>query len=284
MEINTLINHNKNKGLSLFVALFFGISALLGLQACGGGGGSGSSTPDADVSGIYEGTFTKTGGGVYNLQGIIHNNRAMFILDDGFATGNALIYDGMLSMNGNSFTSNFKEYNQAATTLIGGAFATTGSVASGGVLTINLTSPALGQGSISLTPNTARYEIGADLNNIAVSWDSRPQLFVNGSLRLGFSTSEFISSVPDGVYFGTIGSAPTCGFNIALNSNTRVTITDPTKNTYIVTTVFDCMDGTNDVINGTYSGLIYSTGTTAADNLIFIVTKTDRAVAAFMVD
>lgn len=280
-------NYYNNKRLSFIAALLLGAMALLGLQACGGSGGSGGGSdpdpvPDVDVSGIYDGTFTESGGGVHILQGVIHENRAMFILEDGIDIGNALIYDGTLTIDGNTFSSSFKEYNQSETTLTGSAFDITGSVDENAVVTITATSPTLGQGTIRLTLNTARLAIGADLSNIIFSWTSSPvQNFIDGDLNLFFNAPTFVSNTPDGVYVAGIGS---CNINLGLlDSTIRVTIPDSSKNTYLVTSVIDCSASTV-AIDGTYTGLIYSTGTTISDSLIYIVAKDDRAIAAVMLD
>ena len=283
--------NNKNNVISVLSALILSFTAIYSLQGCGGGGDSDpvpETVPDADVSGIYEGTFTQTGGGVFNLQGVIHDNRAMFILDE-FESGNALIYDGTLTIDGNGFTSNFKEYNQGETTLIGSAFAITGSVDSQGVVTITATSPTLGEGKLSLTPNTVLYALGADLNNIAFRWSSSPMNFLDGVMLLFLGDPLFLNDPafvdPEGVFEGEIGAVDSCDININREETKgRITIPDASKNTYQVTMTFECTDPVHAVLNGTYTGLAYSTGTTNLDNLIFITTKNDRAIAAVMAD
>jgi hypothetical protein len=96
----------KNTGKGLFVLLVLTLSII---SACGGGGGSSSSsTPETEpISGIWMGTATSNvAHSTSNLVGIIaESNIARFV-----STNTGAQYSGVLTVNGNSFSSTATAY------------------------------------------------------------------------------------------------------------------------------------------------------------------------------
>lgn len=139
--------------------LFF----VLMLSACGGGGGNSNPPPgNANPTGVWEGTFTQSGVGTFELVGLISNGQIRFIsLDAG------VIYEGSLTVSGQNFTGSTINYE------IGGEqFATsslTGTIQTGQSISGSFTSSNGDTGIISLTydPITDR---GSSLTTISSNW------------------------------------------------------------------------------------------------------------------
>lgn len=134
------------------------------LGACGGGGGGGNNnqTTNADPTGVWAGTFTQTGVGIAQLIGIISNNQLRFLRLDAGA-----LYEGIISVNGDNFTSSTTNY------AIGGAAVSTGTqtgtIDEGDTLSGSFVNSDGGAGifSLSYDPITAR---GASLATISANW------------------------------------------------------------------------------------------------------------------
>jgi len=146
-----LTNRNKNKALTLFLAVFAALM-LLGLSACGGGGGGdngGGSAPltDQDASGLYKnGTLDLNGSTIMqnDVRGFVHANRIML-----FSVGAKLLIDGQIdTITLDDFTATVDIYEAGVKTETG--VSVTGKVRTRSKITGTLSGSGAGSGTFSL--------------------------------------------------------------------------------------------------------------------------------------
>lgn len=126
------------------------ICSILLLAACGGGGGGGGSnvtTANASANGYWEGTFTETGLGTFDVSGLLYNGRIIAISESAGA-----IYDGSYTVSGGNISGDVTAYQ-----INGGPFATA-----------TISGTVTEQGSISVSFNTSYGSSGT----MALSFDS----------------------------------------------------------------------------------------------------------------
>lgn len=219
------------------------------LTACGGGGGGGSSTTsqttNADATGVWTGTFTQNGAGTAQLTGIIANNQLRFLSIDAGA-----LYEGVISVNGNKFTSSTTNYEIGGTIFSSGT--QSGTVNPGKTLSGTFQNSDGSSGTFSLTydPITSR---GASLATISANWTITVG---SDSLTLSIDTN------------GTITGSDTSGCVY----NGSVTISNTGVNIYtLAISIASCSDST---INGAYTGYaVVTDNTTTNDTLIYEVSN-----------
>jgi len=241
--MNTPINHNKNKSLSLLAAIVLGLSALLGLQACGGGGGS--SIPNADPAGYYTGTASvkqndnTTPFEITDLQVMVNGTSIMAM-----SVSNVILYDITVGdINGSSYTGAVTVYKD------GILFTTTtvsGTITEGTGLTGTFVGSDIVNGSFTVAYDTRVNATDASLAIIgstsyrggynASTVDLRIDIDATGNVVSSFAST-------DAVKFED------CNI-VAVSTYSPV----PNQNLYIVNFTFSgCTDG---AVNGSYTGLM----------------------------
>lgn len=132
---------------SFLGSVVLGIFVLVGLVACGGGGGGGETTTNVSANGLWNGTFTESGVGTFDISGLLYNGRIIAISESAGA-----IYDGSYTVSGSSISGTVTAYQ-----INGGPFAT-----------VTLSGTVTEQGSISSSFNTSYGTSGT----ISLSFDS----------------------------------------------------------------------------------------------------------------
>jgi hypothetical protein len=235
------------KGKTLF--LFLLVSCLI-ISSCGsGGGGNSSPSPNSStqsIAGIWIGTFTSSvTNSTYNVTGLIDESyNARFADPD-----NLLQYSGVVSINGNSFSSTatayapsgytFPDDSQVGTVNISGSFSEKTS--------INGTYTGVGDTGVFFLNYSALYERASSLALVAGTW--------SGTV-LGYTNTITVDS--SGNVSGDSSSGCTYTGNVG--------IVDSSYNAYNVTlNINNC--GTQ---NGSYSGLAALTDTVSANDTILV--------------
>ena len=146
------------------------------MQGCGGDGGGGSVTPDADPTGYYNKTGAASvddgAGGtimINDLQAMVSSDRIMMM-----STANGLLYDGTITnIAGNRFTADFTVYTDGENPInaIG-----SGTISEESKIEGTLTGSGVGNGTFTLTYAQATEQQAADLVRIEDRpWDGDGQ-------------------------------------------------------------------------------------------------------------
>lgn len=226
---------------------------LLTLVGCGGGGGGGDGfaptpTPDAEVGGIWVGTVSIAGQGVFELIGLVtEDGRGHFVQEDGVQ------YWGTVTSSGNSITVTFNGATPIGTGFPDGSFSGSGSITGTisernsitATSTFTTTNGTTTTGAVSLQYDSL-YERNSSLSTIAGNYTNA---IAPGSDSVNISSS--------GVLFGQVPSS-SCVFN------GQVTIIDSAYNAYDIRYTYSSCTGQEAILNGsTFSGI----GT--LDNTVF---------------
>jgi hypothetical protein len=187
--LNTSNNDNKNRWLSLTGALFVATVALLGLQACGGGGTDPAPVVNANPAGYYssgDATVKDPANAANNLiisdlQGMVNGARFMMM-----SLSNALMYDGTItSIVGNDFTADVVIYVNMA--IADGVtpdpvINTTikGTITEGSKITGTIAGTGVGSGDFSLTFSQSN-STQAELVNIVKRWGGDINIVLQGT-------------------------------------------------------------------------------------------------------
>lgn len=205
-------------------SVVLGIFVLVGLVACGGGGGSGGgTTTNVSANGFWEGTFTESGVGTFDISGLLYNGRIIAISESAGA-----IYDGSYTVSGSSISGTVTAYQ-----INGGPFATTtvsGSVTEQGSISLSFNTSYGTSGTISLSFNSI-YNRASSLSSVAGNWN-----YTSGAYSLTITVQN------DGSYWGQDSDGCVVSGTIGL--------LDTAHNLYNMnTSIASC-----GVLNGTYTG------------------------------
>ena len=209
---------------SIASSILLGLFLLLGLVACGGGnGGDGGTTVNASANGLWEGTFTESGVGTFDVSGLLYNGRIIAISESAGA-----IYDGSYTVSGNNISGNVTAYQ-----VNGVPFATatiSGTVTEQGSISVSFNTSYGSSGTMSLFFNSI-YNRTSSLSLVAGNWS-----YTNGAYSLTVAVQN------DGSYWGQDSDGCVISGTIGL--------LDTSYNLYSMnTTIASC-----GVLNGSYTG------------------------------
>ena len=263
-----------------FISSLFMVGLIVVLQACGGGGGSSTPpvTPDAKPTGYYTGSAAvkesnnTTDLSITDIQILINDGRLMIMSD-----AQAVLYDGTMSITGNSFTSTVDVYKNGAKQAGAAGTATiSGSITEGSQITGTFTGTGLGNGTFVSTysslNNTASTSASID-NSLATGRNK------NWLCSLNLETSILALDIANTGSFVTGGVPSTGVFRRCEVDGTVLPITSTGLFAVNVSTIAgqntcdnaDVESGTS----GTYSGLaILKPGAAPAqDKLTFTISN-----------
>lgn len=205
-----------------------GIVVLLGVVACGGGGGSegGSDSGTAEnisANGIWEGTFTEKGVGQFAVSGLLYDGRIIAISQSAEA-----VYNGTYTIKGNTISGTITGYE-----INGGPFTTTtisGTVTEEESISLSFDTSYGTKGTISLSFNDI-YNRGSSLSKVDGMWS-----YVDGGYDLTITVHD------DGTLWGQDSEG--CVVSGAIE------LLDTAHNLYKVTASLDSCGN----LNGSYTG------------------------------
>ena len=232
------------------------VVALVGLQACGGGGGS-TTVKDANPNGYYSGSASvKTVGNnavdysITDLQIMINGNRIMMMSD-----ARAILYDGTFTVSGNDLTSTVSiYYNGNKQSGSAGTATLNATVSEGAQITGSFTGTELGNGTFVSTYSSLNSN-ASSLSNIQFDGTSRAwNTFVNEMTSGTKYEIEIYSdtSITDAV----VPSSGSLFQNCLIEKNISTSTYTPIVNTslFAVKITFNSCNNPSAVNNGIYTG------------------------------
>jgi len=229
------------------------LTAVLLMQGCFWESDDPAPTPDADATGYYTGTISVVGfDDTTTVHALINDNHLMLM-----SMTQGVLYDGTMTITGNSFTSTAKIYNDGIDTTA--TTAITGTITAGSQMTGEMTGDSIGSGSFTLTYATSNSETAAVSRITTGAGYWLEYLYGDDSAWTSFKVDLPNSIVSDGGFSAGVFD------NCDISSGATITPVSGT-NLYSVSLALNTCTGPNQE----YTGLATSLSLSAADDTIMM--------------